>query len=175
MRIALTLIICALCCVGCLTQPQPSKLTTDQRHDLTEAVSNMAFELSNGRTPESDQEFPRAVWPSEVQRLHPVTMYCYHGDVVIALKSGAHEETGLYVVPRTGLRSVSYTLPSGSEWSFRKLIHESLYEYQRVKVMPNQGAAANVRPAFPFGVLGDFGYGLCEPLFYPAHVAEFDR
>jgi len=40
---------------------------------------------------------------------------------------------------------------------------------------PNQGAAANVRPASPFGVLGDFGRGLCAQPFRPAHVAELGR
>ncbi len=29
-----------------------------------------------------------------------------------------------------------------------------------------------MRPAFPLGVLGDFGRGLCAPPFCPAHVAE---
>jgi hypothetical protein len=40
---------------------------------------------------------------------------------------------------------------------------------------PKKGAAANARPAFPLGVLGDFGSGLCAPPFRPAHVAELGR
>ena len=137
MHIALAIVICSLCCVGCVTEPQQPRLTTNQQHDLVLAVSELQWELSYLRMPETDQEFPRDVWPVEVQRLHPVTMYRYHGDAVIALKRDAHKETGLYIVPRTGLRSVSYSLPSGLEWRFQKLIFESLYEYQRTKVMPN--------------------------------------
>jgi hypothetical protein len=43
-----------------------------------------------------------------------------------------------------------------------------------MKTMANQCAAANVRPASPFEVLGDFGCGQCAPLFRSAHVAELE-
>jgi hypothetical protein len=39
----------------------------------------------------------------------------------------------------------------------------------------NNGAAANVRPAFPLRVFGAFGGGLCAPPFRSAHVAELGR
>jgi hypothetical protein len=39
----------------------------------------------------------------------------------------------------------------------------------------NKGAAANVRPAIPFRVLGDFGRELCAQPFRSAHVAELGR
>ncbi len=40
---------------------------------------------------------------------------------------------------------------------------------------PNKGAAANVRPAIPFRVLGVFGRGFCAQPFRSAHIAELGR
>jgi hypothetical protein len=74
-------------------------------------------------TPSPDHDIPRAVWPVEVQRLHPVAVYDYEYDVVIVLWSDAHEEEGYYIVPPSvaAARSTFHSLPDGSEWSFKPL------------------------------------------------------
>lgn len=57
----------------------------------------------------------------------------------------------------------------------RAEIVEVIKKHSRKKEAPNQSAAANVRPASPFQVLGEFVRGLCDPPFCPAHVAALDR
>ena len=103
----------------------------DERDNLVSSVSEMVLEMSAGLAPKNDQDFPRAFWPVEVQRIHPVSVYSYNEDVVIVLRKDPQEEIGYYIVPRTGLRSVRHFLPNGPEWSFKQLVHECLYEYQR--------------------------------------------
>jgi hypothetical protein len=100
MRKAFPIILCALCWGGCASHPQTPSLSESQRYYLYCTVNEMAARMcAEANTPESDHDIPRSLWPVEVQKLHPVRVYGYNWDVVIALRKDAREEEGYYFVP----------------------------------------------------------------------------
>lgn len=48
--------------------------------------------------PGTDQKIPRALWPAEIVKLHPVTVYDYDRNMVIVMQKDENEEKGYYVV-----------------------------------------------------------------------------
>jgi hypothetical protein len=131
---------------GCATHTQTHPLSIDQGYYLVCKVNDMlghieandvaAYRSGRNPTPKA-KDFPFALWPAEVRQLHPVAVYDYDGNVVIAMRRNAHEEEGYYVVNIGQHFSSSqipgpHEFPSDPKWNFKPIEnHEAghLYEY----------------------------------------------
>ena len=119
MRAALILSILWL--TGCASHSHIARLSDREYLELVKAGYDFALESQPV--------------PEPIQKLRPIQVYYFRGNVVIALQKNAHEERGYYIVP-----PVSSYNPclEDQEWTLKPLnipneYFSAIYEYCRKK------------------------------------------
>jgi hypothetical protein len=113
------ILICILCTFGCASPNTVPRLSDNQCQKLVMAGNEFALK---------SQPIPKAI-----QDLHPVDVYYYGGNVIIALRRDAHQECGYCIMP-----VVSSNFPKAdSQWTFKPLAntngYSGIWEYWRVR------------------------------------------
>ena len=113
----MAILICTLFTFGCATRNAVPRLSGSQ-YDLFMAADELA--TRGGPVPKA------------IQDLHPVEVYNYRGNVVIALYRNDQLERGFYIIP-----PVSSYIPwpdSDPKWTFKPATTNALiWEYSRAK------------------------------------------
>lgn len=113
----MAILVCALFTFGCATRDAVPRLSGSQYEDLFMAANELA---------ERGGPVPKAI-----QDLHPVAVYDYRGNVVIALYRNDQLERGIYIEPIVS----SFHPEENSEWTFKPATTNLslIWEYSRTE------------------------------------------